>query len=92
MSWTQRLTSTPEPDPRNKKKFYFADTSQRQVLIILARAFFKMVMKYDVRRLKNLPHAEVAILAANYVANLDVFPIQFAIPRVVCFMGNGIMP
>ena len=31
------LLSTPVPDSRDKKKFYFADTSQRRAIVSLAR-------------------------------------------------------
>lgn len=81
--------STPELDPRTKKKFYFADTSQRHVLILLARALFKPFMKYEVRGLENFPREGPVILAANHVTNFDVFPIQFSIPRVIFFMGKA---
>jgi 1-acyl-sn-glycerol-3-phosphate acyltransferase len=81
--------STPRPDPRDKKKYYIADTFQRRALILLARTLFLPIMKYDVRGLENFPDKGPVILAANHVTNFDVFPIQFAIPRVIFFMAKA---
>jgi len=33
--------------PRDKKKFYFADTAQRRALIVIARMLFAQFMKMD---------------------------------------------
>lgn len=81
--------ATPEADPRDKKKYYYTDTSQRRVLIALVRFLFKFVMKMEVVGLKNLPREGPVILAANHVTNFDVFPMQFALPRVIFFMGTA---
>jgi 1-acyl-sn-glycerol-3-phosphate acyltransferase len=78
-----------EPDPRNKKKYYYADTFQRRALIRLARALFSPIMKYHVNGVENLPSTGPVILAANHVTNFDVFPIQFSMPRVIFFMGKA---
>ena len=77
------------PDPRDKKKFYFADTPQRRALIVFARALFVPFMKMDLKGLENFPLEGPVILAANHVTNFDVFPMQFAIPRVIFFMGKA---
>jgi len=81
--------STPEPDPRDKKKFYFADTPQRRALIGFARALFSLVMKMDVKGLEHFPREGAGIIAANHVTTFDVFPMQFALPRVIFFMGKA---
>lgn len=81
--------STPELDPRNKKKYYLADTSQRRALIRLARALFMPFMKYEVRGLENFPREGPVIIAAIHVTNFDVFPIQFSMPRVIFFMAKA---
>ena len=78
-----------EPDPRDKKKYYVADTSQRHLLIALAQALFKPIMKLEVSGLKHFPNTGPVIIAANHVTNFDVFPMQFAIPRVIFFMGKA---
>jgi 1-acyl-sn-glycerol-3-phosphate acyltransferase len=81
--------SPPKPDPRDKKKFYFADTSQRRVLILLARAIFYAMMKYEVNGLENFPREGAVILAANHVTNFDGFVMQFSVPRPIFFMGKA---
>jgi len=81
--------SSPEPDPRTKKRYYLTDTPQRRTLIVLARTLFLPIMKYAVAGLEHLPRAGAVILAANHVTNFDVFPMQFALPRVIFFMGKA---
>ncbi len=81
--------ATPQLDPRDKKKYYFADTPQRRAMIAVIRSLFKLVMKMEVVGLENfLPQGPV-ILAANHVTNFDVFPMQFALPRPIFFMGKA---
>jgi len=81
--------ATPESDPRDKKKFYFADTPQRRTLVALARSLFRAVMEMRVEGLENLPPEGPVVLAANHVTNFDVFPMQFALPRPIFFMGKA---
>ena len=81
--------ATPEIDPRDKKKFYFTDTPQRRALIGIARAIFRLIMTIDVSGLENFPRKGPIILAANHVTNFDVFPMQFALPRPIFFMGKA---
>jgi 1-acyl-sn-glycerol-3-phosphate acyltransferase len=83
------LPSSPQPDPRDKKKFYLADTSQRRALIAFARALFSLLMKYEVSGLEHFPREGAVIVAANHVTNFDVFPMQFALPRPIFFMGKA---
>lgn len=83
------LPSPPTTDPRDKKKFYFADTTQRRALVAFARLLFLPLMKYEVSGLENFPHEGAVIVAANHVTNFDVFPMQFALTRVIFFMGKA---
>lgn len=83
------LLSTPVPDPRDKKKYYFADTSRRRALISFARFLFSFIMKMDVKGLEHFPEKGAVIVAANHVTNFDVFPMQFALPRPIFFMGKA---
>ena len=46
-------------------------------------------MKMEVGGLENVPHQGPVILAANHVTNFDVFPMQFALPRPIFFMGKA---
>ena len=81
--------STPVPDPRDKKKFYLADTPQRRAIVGFARFLFSLVMEMDVKGLEHFPEQGSVIIAANHVTNFDVFPMQFALPRPIFFMGKA---
>ncbi|MFT3893356.1 MAG: lysophospholipid acyltransferase family protein [Anaerolineales bacterium] len=81
--------SKPVPDPRDRKKFYFADTAQRRVLVSFARALFSLIMEMDVRGLEHFPEQGAVVIAANHVTNFDVFPLQFALPRPIFFMAKA---
>jgi len=81
--------SPPVADPRDKKKFYLADTPQRRALIRIARTLFLPIMKYEVTGLEHFPREGAVIVAANHVTNFDVFPMQFSLPRVIFFMGKA---
>jgi 1-acyl-sn-glycerol-3-phosphate acyltransferase len=82
------LTPT-EIDPRDKKKYYLVDTPQRRALVRLARFLFNFIMKMDVVGLENFPREGAVVLVANHVTNFDVFPMQFALPRPIFFMGKA---
>src|SRR5512138_1086952 len=77
------------PDPRETKKYYLADTPQRRLMVAVIRALFKIVINMEVVGLENVPRQGPVLLAANHVTNLDVFPLQFALPRPVFFMGKA---
>jgi 1-acyl-sn-glycerol-3-phosphate acyltransferase len=81
--------ATPKTDLRDKKKYYFADTPQRRALIAIAHFLFKFVMEMEVAGLEHFPREGAVILAANHVTNFDVFPMQFALPRPIFFMGKA---
>ena len=81
--------ATSDIDPRNRKKFYFADTPQRRLMIGIVRFLFKFVMKLDVRELEHFPREGAVVLVANHVTNFDVFPMQFALSRPIFFMGKA---
>ncbi|HEX2993673.1 MAG TPA: lysophospholipid acyltransferase family protein [Anaerolineales bacterium] len=81
--------ATPQLDPREGKKYYFADTPQRRVMVAVVRQLFRLVMKMEVVGLENFSRQGPVILAANHVTNFDVFPMQFALPRPIFFMGKA---
>jgi 1-acyl-sn-glycerol-3-phosphate acyltransferase len=81
--------ATSQFDPREKKKYYLVDTPQRRAMIVIVRSLFKLVMKMEVVGLENFPRQGPVILAANHVTNFDVFPMQFALPRPIFFMGKA---
>ncbi len=81
--------ATPQVDPREQKKYYLTDTSQRRMMVTVLRSLFRLVMKMEVVGLDNFPLQGPVILAANHVTNFDVFPMQFALPRPIFFMGKA---
>jgi 1-acyl-sn-glycerol-3-phosphate acyltransferase len=85
----QRKLSPPVANSRDKKKFYFADTPQRRVLIRIARFLFLPLIKFELTGLGNFPREGAVIVAANHVTNFDVFPMLFALPRAIFFMGKA---
>ncbi|HSB02151.1 MAG TPA: lysophospholipid acyltransferase family protein [Anaerolineales bacterium] len=81
--------ASPRIDPREKKKYYLTDTPQRRGMVAVIRALFKLVMKMEVVGPENFPRQGSVILASNHVTNFDVFPMQFALPRPIFFMGKA---
>jgi 1-acyl-sn-glycerol-3-phosphate acyltransferase len=76
-------------DPRDRKKYYLEETAARRFLLRLVRGLFSAVMVLKVEGRENLPLDGAVVIAANHVNNFDVFPIQFAIPRAICFMAKA---
>jgi 1-acyl-sn-glycerol-3-phosphate acyltransferase len=64
-------------------------TPFRRVATWLLRVAFRLVMRLKVEGVSNLPLEGAVILAANHVTNFDVFPMQFALPRPIFFMGKA---
>jgi len=83
------LTASAESDPRDRKHFYFASTAFRRALVGTARLLFSLVMKMDVQGQEHFPVQGPVVVAANHVTNFDVFPMQFALPRPIFFMGKA---
>lgn len=79
----------PDPDPRLKKRYYLEMTVTRQVATGIARALFAGFAVMDVRGAQNLPLQGPVIVAANHLNLFDVFPLQFALPRPLFFMGKA---
>lgn len=76
-------------DPRDRKKYYLEDTPARRFVLWSVRNLFNTVMVMKVVGQENFPFDGPVIVAANHVTNFDVFPMQFALPRIVCFMGKS---
>ena len=78
-----------EFDPRDRKKYYLDETPLRRFLLGLVQVFFKTSMVMKVEGAENFPLDGPVIIAANHVTNYDVFPMQFAVPRAICYMGKA---
>ena len=85
----QTLSLQQELDPRDSKKYYIEETATRRFLIWLARGLFRTAMVMQVSGREHFPLDGAVIVAANHVNNLDVFPMQFSLPRAICFMGKA---
>lgn len=78
-----------ENDPRNQKPFAFHATFFRKFLVSVLRQAFRLVMKLEIAGLENFPLEGPVVVACNHVTNLDVFPMQFSLPRPIFFMGKA---
>lgn len=76
-------------DPRDRKKYYLEDTSTRRFIFWLIRILFHTATVIKMDGQENFPLDGPVILAANHVTNFDAFPLQFAAPRAICFMGKA---
>ncbi|HLE52871.1 MAG TPA: lysophospholipid acyltransferase family protein [Anaerolineales bacterium] len=85
------LTDSPKPstpDQRDSKRYYFYATPFRKILTPMLQAVFWVFMDLRVKGVENLPSRGPIILAANHLTEFDMFPMQFAIPRPIFFMGK----
>jgi 1-acyl-sn-glycerol-3-phosphate acyltransferase len=82
-------SSNPQIDPRNSQTFYVRETPTRRIVVGLARMLFAPLMQLEVEGHPNLPGERACVVAANHVTNLDVFPLQFALPRPLFFMAKS---
>jgi 1-acyl-sn-glycerol-3-phosphate acyltransferase len=87
----QRMTETHPPldDPRQSQIFYLRETAIRRVVVPLARVLFAPAMRLQVEMRASLPVDGGCIVAANHLGNLDVFALQFAVPRPLFFMAKS---
>lgn len=82
-------TSSTSQDPREGMTFVFHETTIRKIMIALLRALLKFFMVLHVDGLENLPFNGACVLAANHLTNMDVIPLQLALPRPLFFMGKA---
>ena len=80
---------SPQQDPREQKRYYLEDTTFRRVVTWTLRALFWLIADLKVVGAQNLPEHGPVVLVANHLTNFDVFPIQFAIPRLIFFMAKA---
>lgn len=79
----------PIQDPRDKQKFVFHETVVRKTAIVIVGTFLKAFMVMRVEGVENLPRQGACIVASNHLSNIDVFPMQLALPRPLFFMGKA---
>ena len=83
------MNSQQEFDPRDRKKYYLEETNTRRFVLWIVEKLFNTAMRMRVEGLENFPLDGPVIIAANHITNFDVFPMQFAVPRAICFMGKA---
>ncbi len=76
-------------DPRDRIHYYYETTFFRRVFVSGVRLAFKAVAVIHASGIQHLPVHGPAVLAANHITNLDVFPIQLALPRPIFFMAKA---
>jgi 1-acyl-sn-glycerol-3-phosphate acyltransferase len=76
-------------DPRHGKVYYLHVTTTRRILTHLLRSFFSVFGRIEATGGENLPLEGPVVLASNHLTNFDVFPMQFALPRPIYFMGKA---
>jgi 1-acyl-sn-glycerol-3-phosphate acyltransferase len=83
------LNTQQDFDPRDRKKYYLEETPTRRFIFWLIRVLFDTVTVIKLEGRENFPLDGPVIVAANHVTNFDAFPMQFAVPRAICFMGKA---
>jgi len=83
------VTPPETPDHRDQLKYHFDDTFLRRVLTSTARLLFSLAAEMQVRGVEHLPASGPVVLAANHQTNFDVFPMQFALTRLIFFMAKA---
>ena len=76
-------------DPRDRKKYYLEETPARRFVLSSIRAALSAVIVMKAEGRENFPLDGPVIIAANHITNIDVFPMQFSVPRAICYMGKA---
>lgn len=77
------------PDARESQRFYLRETRFRRATVAAARLVFRPVLSLRVEGVANMPGEGACVVAANHLTTLDVFPLQFALPRPIFFMAKA---
>lgn len=83
------MSESIDADARDTERFVYHETSLRRFALAIARPVFRPFMELQVGGLENVPAEGACILASNHLSNWDVFPMQFAMPRTIFFMGKA---
>jgi 1-acyl-sn-glycerol-3-phosphate acyltransferase len=76
-------------DPREKRRYFIETTNTRKILTPTVRMLFSILAKMKVSGVEHLPSHGPVVLAANHMTIFDVFPMQFALPRLIYYMGKA---
>ncbi len=79
---------SPSPDPRDQKLYYLQITPVRRVVEPALRVIFSLFGSIRSSGQEKIPSQGPVIVAANHLTNFDVFPLQFALPRPIFYMGK----
>jgi 1-acyl-sn-glycerol-3-phosphate acyltransferase len=80
--------SSDAEDPRDLKTYYLHRTPTRLVVEPTLKGIFSLFGAIRSSGLEKLPSDGPVIVAANHLTNFDVFPLQFALPRSLFYMGK----
>jgi len=80
--------STDEDDPRELKTYFYHLTVTRRIVEPFLRAGFHIIGSIHTIGVNHFPSDGPVVVAANHLANFDVFPLQFALPRPLFYMGK----
>jgi 1-acyl-sn-glycerol-3-phosphate acyltransferase len=75
-------------DPRDQEVYRFGMTPFRKAVTLTLEGVFHFIMVMKVQGEEKLPAEGPVIVAANHLTNFDVFPLQFALPRPLFYMGK----
>jgi 1-acyl-sn-glycerol-3-phosphate acyltransferase len=81
-------SSTDTSDPRDLKTYYFHLTATRRILDPTLRAVFRLMGVIYATGVEKFPSSGPVVVAANHLTTFDVFPLQFALPRPLFYMGK----
>lgn len=76
-------------DIRENIIYPLEETRFHKFFIGSLKVVFSNIMELDIIGLDNIPKDKAAILAANHVTNMDVFPMQLAIRRPIFYMSKA---
>lgn len=75
-------------DPRESKRYFFHETKTRKTIKFTAEILSKLVFTLNASGIEHLPSSGGVVLASNHLTNIDVFAMQFVLPRPIFFMGK----
>jgi 1-acyl-sn-glycerol-3-phosphate acyltransferase len=80
---------TSQPDPREKQVFFLRESGLRKFAKIALNPLFNIMVDLHTEGVINLPAEGACIVVANHLNELDVFPMQLALPRPLFFMAKA---